>query len=102
MYFCNNCQNRFDDYGTKPEWVGDKIHGGIQEFRCCPICGDDDYEELTPCEQCSEPKPKDGEKYCDDCKSEVSKEISAAVQELKTRWDSELVDQALLQWVENQ
>ncbi len=70
-------------------------------YEICPLCYEGGLEEAVPCRQCSELKPKDYEHYCDDCKSEVTSEISSAITDLKMRWDAELVDEAITIWIEN-
>jgi len=94
MYYCLNCENRFSEL-LKDSW-------GEVSALVCPLCRINDYIALKPCEQCSDLKPDDLEKYCDSCKAEVDKEISAAIDDIKSRWDSELVDEALSRWIENQ
>lgn len=94
MYYCNECQNRFDE-PVQSTW-------GEVTTLVCPNCEIDDYIKLKPCEQCSELKEDNGDKYCRSCMNEVGREISAAIEEIKSRWDPELVNEALTEWIENQ
>lgn len=93
MFYCLNCQSRFQE--PELERWGNAI------TNVCPHCRDNDYIKLVPCRQCSELKPKDYEHYCDDCKNEVTSEISSAITDLKMRWDAELVNEAITIWIEN-
>ena len=93
MFYCLNCQSRFDT--PELERWGNAI------TNVCPHCRDNDYIKLVPCQQCSEPKEDNGDKYCRSCEGEVDKEISDAINDMKMRWDAELVDEAITIWIEN-
>lgn len=101
MYFCNSCQNRFENYKE----ICERVDNRIDEFECwrvCPLCEDYDYIKLVPCEQCSELKEDNGDKYCGSCMGDVISEIGRAIIDLKKRYDAELVDEALTEWIESQ
>ena len=93
MWKCDDCGARFERR--------EKVICDTGTEYCCPECGIAETFETVPCEQCSDFKEKNFEKYCDSCKANVSTEITLAVLDIKTRWDAELVDQALARWVEN-
>ena len=57
-------------------------------YEICPLCYEGGLEETVPCRQCSELKEDNGDKYCEPCEGEVDKEISDAINDIKTRWDS--------------
>ena len=97
MYKCDDCDFIFETPKTAEETVDGWL---IDRYPVCPECFSYSIIETVPCEQCSEQHESNGEKYCGHCKSEVDKEISAAVDDLKSRWDSELVNDALTRWVE--
>jgi hypothetical protein len=100
MYFCNSCQNRFESYKE----ICERVDNRIDEFECwrvCPLCGDDDYIKLVPCEQCSDLKEDNGDKYCESCTRDVISEIAHAIIDLKKRYDAKLVDEALTEWIES-
>jgi hypothetical protein len=99
MYGCLNCGAEFEAPSISLSL--DDETGNSEINRACPMCGDTDIERLVPCEQCSELKPDDGEKYCDYCKSEVATDIGQLVNKLRQCYDSELVDLALEKWIED-
>jgi hypothetical protein len=100
MWRCNECNATFEE----PKIIDD---GQTPPYKVCPNpeCEDEDIERTAPCEQCSEQKPDNLEKYCDHCKDEAYEDtgdlLDMAVLELKTRWDAELINWALGKWVEN-
>ena len=94
MYYCLNCEDRFES-PIQDTW-------GEVTVMVCPFCKDNDFTKLVPCRQCSDLKEDNHDKYCESCLGEVDREISAAIEELKLRWDTELVKEALTEWIENQ
>jgi DNA-directed RNA polymerase subunit RPC12/RpoP len=58
MYICTKCNRTFADPAAIYDDIGYK-------YSACPYCEDDRIEESEPCKQCSDPKPKDHEDYCD-------------------------------------
>ena len=54
MYKCENCGKMFETPKVHAEWIGEKEHGGYQEFPICPHCKDDDIEELKDCPMCQQ------------------------------------------------
>ena len=54
-------------------------------------------EDATTCEQCSDPKARDSEDYCDSCKEQVKLEIHRFISDmvLKGAWDRELVEEMM-------
>ena len=93
MYKCLDCGATFE----RPNRL--ITDDGI--FNICPECKSDEIEKQTPCAQCSEQKPDNGDKYCDVCQTQAGEDIAKAIDNLKQFWDSDLVDEALLKWVEN-
>ncbi len=94
MFYCLNCESRFGE--PELERWGNAI------TNVCPHCRDNDYIKLVPCAQCSDLKEDNGDRYCKSCEGGVYKEISDAINDIKAGWDSELVDQKLVEFIENQ
>lgn len=95
MFYCLNCQSRFDT--PELEQWGNAI------TNVCPHCRDNDYIRLKPCAQCSEPKEDNGDKYCEECKNFTYKEISHFVQHLtiEGNYDRELVIEMMEKYIED-
>lgn len=95
MFICLNCKRTFMD----PAKVYDDIG---YEYSACPYCEDDRIENAEPCKQCSDPKPKDHEDYCDSCKEQVKLEIHRFMSDmvLKGTWDRELVKEMMSEVLE--
>lgn len=61
MYYCNNCEEVFDNLDTKEVNAEDYYGVGGQfmsthtmTILSCPHCGSDDYEEMEKCAMCEE------------------------------------------------
>lgn len=89
MYICEN-KHTFDTPIKEVDDIG-------YPYDVCPICGDDRIDEATPCKQCSDPKVKDGDDYCEDCLTFAMADIMACLQELSEvdGWDRELLLDAM-------
>lgn len=93
MYICMNCKKTFADPATVRDDIGYKAS-------VCPYCEDDQIEESTPCKQCSEPKPRDYEDYCDECKGVVLEAVATFVLDMRTEmWDNELIIEAMEEYL---
>jgi DNA-directed RNA polymerase subunit RPC12/RpoP len=85
MYICEKCKRTFTDPATVYDDIGYK-------YSVCPYCGDDRISETEPCKQCGEPKQRDHEDYCEECKSVVIAELLEFVHGMvEDSWDRELV-----------
>ena len=92
-YKCEECGARFE----RPNRL--ITDGGVYDI--CPECRGDEVIKTVPCCQCSEQHEDTGDKYCDTCQTQAGEDIAKAIENLKQFWDSDLVDEALLKWVEN-
>lgn len=101
MYFCNSCQNRFETPKVHKEWIGEKEHGGIQEFPVCPICKDDDIEPLKECPMCHEYifSAKD---RCAKCEERTALWLEEAIGNIQSDTGAERSEvlQAIVSWIE--
>ena len=103
MYFCLNCENRFEKPGTYLEFVGDREHGGEVEYHCCPICGDDDYEELKECPVCRQDYITTEKDQCDYCAKRISYWMEEAIESILEETGANRGDvlNAIEKWMED-
>lgn len=86
MYICEMCKSTFERPATQEDGIGYK-------WSACPYCGDGQISEAMLCEQCSAPKPKNREDYCDSCKQGIKKDIWDLHN--KAGWDRKLLLEAM-------
>lgn len=103
MYFCLSCENRFKTPGIVKEWIGEKEHGGYQEFPICPYCKDDDIEKLKECQMCHEEYIFTEKDRCSECEDSVNLWLSNAIIQIQkdTGADRDDILQAISDWIEN-
>ena len=94
MYICMKCNRTFADPAAIYDDVGYK-------YSACPYCEDDRIEESEPCKQCSDPKPKDHEDYCDSCKGAVLEAVIQFVHDMRMveMWDNKLVIETMKEYL---
>jgi DNA-directed RNA polymerase subunit RPC12/RpoP len=95
VYICKKCKRTFENPCNEYDDIG-------YRYSVCPYCEDDRIEDATTCEQCSDPKARDGEDYCDSCKEQVKLEIYRFISDmvLKGVWDRELVEEMMSEVLE--
>lgn len=72
MYKCLICKSEFiePDHGTIMHWEVD--NRGEEAALLCPVCGTDEFEEVTLCKGCNEHYIESSKDYCDTCYQDVS------------------------------
>ena len=90
MKWCNDCKEPVEVI-ILSEFIGEPEHGGYEYTDVCSVCGQDDLEDVSTCELCSELMPDNGEDYCDECKNEVRKYISDGI----SHFDREIMMEAM-------
>lgn len=85
MYICKKCNATFEEPAKQYDSVGYK-------YDMCPYCEDDRIENAEPCKQCSDPKPKDHEDYCDTCKEAMRAKVVGFIEDMRSEmWDRTLI-----------
>lgn len=95
MYYCNECQNRFDEL-AQSTW-------GEVTVKVCPLYKVDDYEPLHKCQLC-DTYIKSGEDYCEPHQDCVAEFMRGAYEQIQGTTDASKMDilEAMGQWIENQ
>jgi predicted amidophosphoribosyltransferase len=75
MYQCNKCNARFDT-PDKTTIIHYEVDTSQKEtISICPVCGSDNFEEVTICPGCSYHYIKSNEDYCNECYQDVSRAV---------------------------
>ena len=75
MYYCNNCKAQFEEARILYE-----SHG--EEFKICPMCGDEDIEEGDNCPICHGFKPTSKD-LCVDCEENLEVDTAAFIKQVE-------------------
>jgi hypothetical protein len=104
-YFCLDCQSRFSETGVRKVIESYEIWGANVShdhyFNVCPICGSDDFMELTKCRLCDEYVP-DGADFCDPHLTVINEIMTDAFERLAatTNADAEEVKDVMFRWID--
>lgn len=101
MYCCNNCHATFESGEERIIKERSECFGfpAVEEFRVCPECGSDEYDEALICRICGETFPKseeDCEGVCEKCSAELRDEFETWLED-----HTPAEQQALLEIAEN-
>lgn len=102
MYFCLNCENRFEDPSIHREWIGTPEQGGFQRLPVCPICKDDDIEELKDCPMCHQEYIFSKKDRCAKCEERTALWLEEAIGNIQSDTGAERSEvlQAMVSWIE--
>ena len=76
-YKCEICGVIFDEPKTVAVAMSDGTFSWTEYDRCCPICGEQYFEEVELCEQCNNGYKLPYEAMCDECKKELLEKAKA-------------------------
>lgn len=55
MYYCNNCNDTFENYDTIDDLIGEYCgENAYETWLVCPHCNESDFDEAERCQNCSE------------------------------------------------